>query len=77
MTVDLNWDMEFALEQAADDAELFRELLEIFKQACSDDLVSIRGGLDSGDPKRIYAAAHSMKGAAASLGMVRIRDLGP
>ena len=75
MTVELNWDKKFALEQAADDAELFRELLEIFKQACSDDLVSIKTGLDGEDPKRVYVAAHSMKGAAASLGMVKIRDL--
>ena len=75
MTTDLNWDMKFAMEQAADDAELFQELLEIFKQACSDDLAAIKAGLDGGDAKRVYIAAHSMKGAAASLGMLTIKDL--
>lgn len=75
MTADLNWDKAFAMEQAADDAELFQELLEIFKQACCDDLAAIKAGLDEGDAKRVYIAAHSMKGAAASLGMLTIKDL--
>ncbi|MEE4240704.1 MAG: Hpt domain-containing protein [Desulfopila sp.] len=71
----LKWDKAFALEQAADDTELLEELLTIFKQSCTSDYHSIKEGLTSGDAEKICAAAHSIKGAAASLGIVAIRDL--
>lgn len=71
----LNWDMKFAMEQAADDAELFKELLEIFKQSCDTDIRAIKEGIENDNPKQVYGAAHSMKGAAASLGATMIHDI--
>jgi HPt (histidine-containing phosphotransfer) domain-containing protein len=71
----LKWDKEFALEQAADDADLLRELIEIFKESCRNDYNLIRAGVESGDTGQIADAAHSIKGAAASLGFNGIRDL--
>lgn len=71
----LKWDREFALEQAADDAELLAELLEIFKVSFHSDLQRIQQGLDEGSAEKISAAAHSIKGAAASLGIVGIHEI--
>ena len=71
----LNWDKEFALEQAADDAELLQELLDIFKDSCNSDLEQIREGIANEDPGKVSGAAHSIKGAAASLGILGIRDI--
>ncbi len=65
----LNWDKEFALEQAADDAELLQELLDIFKESCTSDLQLIKDGIEKGDADQVCSAAHSMKGAASSLGV--------
>jgi len=71
----LNWDKEFALEQAADDAELLEELLGIFRDSCANDLKQIKEGIDSNNPEIVAGAAHSIKGAAASLGILGIRDV--
>lgn len=71
----LKWDKQFALEQAADDAELLAELLEIFKDAFQADLRLIEQGLAENSAARIMAAAHSIKGAAASLGILGIHEL--
>lgn len=71
----LRWNKEFALEQAADDTDLLQELIEIFKDSCTNDCNLIRAGVESGNPEQIASAAHSIKGAAASLGIEAIRDL--
>jgi HPt (histidine-containing phosphotransfer) domain-containing protein len=71
----LKWDKEFALEQAADDAELLKELLEIFKDSFKADVQRIKQGLAEGSAAKISSAAHSIKGAAASLGIVGIHEI--
>jgi histidine phosphotransfer protein HptB len=71
----LNWDKKFALDQAADDAELLQELLEIFKGSYKADLLLIKDGIQKGDTKQVYSASHSIKGAAASLGIDGIREI--
>lgn len=68
----LNWDKEFAMEQAAGDAELLEELLEIFKDSLHADIKLIEEGLREKDAAKIRGAAHSIKGAAASLGVLGI-----
>lgn len=71
----LKWDKNFALEQAADDAELLQELIDIFKDSCLKDYDAIKEGVTVMDAEKICAAAHSIKGAAASLGIEGIRDV--
>ena len=71
----LKWDKEFALEQAADDAELLKELLEIFKDSLQTDVQRIQQGLAENSAAKISAAAHSIKGAAASLGIGGIHEV--
>lgn len=71
----LNWNKQFALVQVADDVELLEELLKLFQGSCSHDIKLIKEGLESSNPEKVKAAAHSIKGAAASLGMDGIRDI--
>ncbi len=71
----LDWNKAFALEQAADDAELLAELLEIFKDSSKNDLALIKKGIDEDSPEQVGGAAHSIKGAAASLGVNGITNV--
>lgn len=70
-----NWNKQFALQQAADDADLLQELLELFKGSCASDIALIERGLQQHDAEQVRAAAHSIKGAAASLGMHGLHDV--
>ena len=71
----LNWNKEFALEQVADDAELLQELLDIFKDSLKSDISELEKGLSESSAEKVCSAAHSMKGAAASLGVQGINDV--
>jgi HPt (histidine-containing phosphotransfer) domain-containing protein len=71
----LKWNKEFALEQAADDMELLLELIEIFKSSFQNDLKQLEEGLKNNAAEQICSAAHSIKGAAASLGIEGIREV--
>ncbi|MDK9707899.1 MAG: Hpt domain-containing protein [Desulforhopalus sp.] len=71
----LKWDKDFALEQAADDADLLKELLEIFKQSLKSDIHLIEQGLAEDGAAKVCRAAHSIKGAAASLGILGIHEV--
>lgn len=71
----LKWNRAFAMEQAADDAELLQELLDIFKTSLASDLQLIRDGIAESDAAQVAGAAHSIKGAAASLGIDGIAEL--
>ncbi|PID76210.1 MAG: histidine phosphotransferase [Deltaproteobacteria bacterium] len=72
---DLDWNKEFALEQADDDAALLGELLDIFKDSMISDLAAMKTGMDAGNAAQACEAAHSVKGAALSLGIVGISDV--
>ena len=70
----LKWNREFALDQAADDVELLQELLDIFKDSFASDLELIREGVAAGDADQVARAAHSIKGAASSLGLAGVSE---
>lgn len=70
---DLGWDREFALEQAGGDTALLEELLGLLCQSARDDLTKIEAGLRAGDAEGVGGAAHSIKGASASLGVEGLR----
>ncbi|OGR06267.1 MAG: hypothetical protein A2511_16340 [Deltaproteobacteria bacterium RIFOXYD12_FULL_50_9] len=70
---DLQWNRDFALEQTSDDEEVLAELLEIFRESAVADLQKIKNASETGDAKSVGEAAHSMKGASASLGIEGIR----
>ncbi|MGV1098302.1 Hpt domain-containing protein [Thiovibrio sp. JS02] len=70
---DLEWDRNFALEQAGDDEEMLAELLVLFRDSSAADMERIRDGLSREDAVAVADAAHSIKGAAASLGVAGVR----
>ncbi|HEB70626.1 MAG TPA: Hpt domain-containing protein [Desulfobulbus sp.] len=71
----LQWNRAFALEQTAGDEELLEELLVLFKDSSADDHKKLCQAAASGDAEGVVAAAHSLKGASASLGIEGIRVL--
>ncbi len=71
----LQWDRAFALEQTAGDEELLEELLILFKDSSADDFKKLCRAAKSGDAEGVMSAAHSLKGASASLGIEGIRVL--
>lgn len=70
---DLKWDRAFANEQSGEDRELLRELLDLLNESSKSDLQKIKDGLAAGDGQAVSEAAHSIKGAAASLGVEGLR----
>ncbi len=71
----LKWNKEFALEQVADDVDLLNELLAIFKNSFTQDIKDIQKGIEDRDSSAVRAASHSIKGAAASLGLEGIHEI--
>ena len=71
----LQWDRNFALEQAGDDDELLAELLDLLRMSSAGDLEKIKEAAAAGDAEAMGDAAHSIKGAAASMGVVVLRDV--
>lgn len=71
--MDLQWDRNFALEQAGEDEELLAELLLLFLESSKTDLAKILAGTLKHDCAAVADAAHSIKGAAASLGVEGLR----
>lgn len=72
---DLEWDRNFALEQAGDDEEMLAELLVLFHDSSASDLARINAGLAAEDAAAVADAAHSIKGASASLGVEGVRRI--
>src|SRR3989339_1709198 len=72
---DLDWDRNFALEQAGDDEEMLAELLLLFHDSSAADLVLINEGLVAENAAAVADAAHSIKGASASLGVEGVRKI--
>ncbi len=72
---DLQWNKAFALEQTAGDEELLEELLTLFQDSSTSDLELLRQAVAAGDAAGIVRAAHSLKGAAASLGIEGVRQV--
>jgi HPt (histidine-containing phosphotransfer) domain-containing protein len=71
----LEWDRDFALEQAGDDEEMLAELLLLFRDSAADDLTRMREALVRKGGAALADAAHSIKGASASLGVEGISKL--
>lgn len=61
-------DVRAALELVDGDRELFEELLQLFARDCPNQAAEIRGAFERGDARQLERLAHTVKGAAASLG---------
>lgn len=72
---DLQWDRNFALEQSGDDEEMLAELLTLFKTSSLDDFKRIQEAYQDKNAQGVAEAAHSIKGASASLGVDGVRQV--
>ena len=72
---DLCWNKEFAMGQVDNDEELLQELIAIFKDSSASDIAILTQAVEKGDAAEARGASHSIKGAAASLGLEAIRDV--
>lgn len=72
---DLQWNKGFALEQTGGDKELLAELLVLFRDSSQNDYRDLCRAIEEGDLEGVKTAAHSIKGASASLGLEGISKL--
>ena len=72
---ELMWSREFTLKQMDGDAQLLDELLVLFCDASDKDFATLCEAAEAEDAAGVVAAAHSIKGAAAALGIEGIRQL--
>ena len=61
------FDREEMLERLGGDTALLDDVLVVFLEECPKMFEEVRGAVDAGDPKRVYRAAHSMKGALLNI----------
>jgi len=71
---DLRWNKEFAMEQAGDDSELLAELLTMLDDSSREDLAKIKAAMSADNGEGVADAAHSIKGASASMGVEGLRE---
>lgn len=72
---DLHWNKAFALEQTDGDEELLQELLILYRDSSVADYAQLQQAVAACDAGGVVRAAHSLKGASASLGIEGIRQL--
>jgi len=62
------FDRDAALARVGGDAELLKELAELFREEWPRSLAHLRAAIESQDAAEIRSAAHGLKGAAANFG---------
>lgn len=67
-------DLEDALTRAGDDREFFKELLDLFLSDIEERLQELDQAAREMNAAKVAATAHSLKGAAANLSALRVRD---
>ncbi len=68
------WDSELALANAGGDADLRRELVELFLSETPQLLAELTSAVERRDTAAATRLAHGIKGSAATLGAKRVRD---
>ena len=68
-------DMKSAIERAMGDVSFFKMMISEFQQQKKDYLQNIHAAIESQDPAKIKMEAHSLKGAAANLGLIQIHKV--
>lgn len=67
-------DLEDGLARAGDDRDFYKELLEIFLEDTTSRLADLKASLAAGDCQKLASDAHGIKGAAANLSAIFVRD---
>lgn len=75
MTAVPDFDKLGALDRCDQDAQLLKELVEMFFQEYPNSIAAIRAALQKSKGDELRAAAHSIKGAAGNVGAARAHAL--
>ena len=67
-------DAEFGLQSVRGRVDTYHRLLNKFAYSHNDDFAEMRAQLDAGHPEEARRLAHSLKGAAATLGATQIQQ---
>jgi len=68
-------DLEAALPRFADDMEFFKEMVHEFLKYAPEQLKELIAAVKEGDTNKVERLAHSIKGAAGTLGIQKIADI--
>jgi len=68
-------DLADGLARVGDDAEFFKELVEMFLEDAPDRLDSMHRSIQAANVEDVAREAHGIKGAAANLSAIQIRDI--
>lgn len=69
------YDRDRALERVAGDEELLEELNDSFLEESGQWMNQLRQAIDEGDAETVGEMAHTIKGAADTIGGVRVTEL--
>jgi HPt (histidine-containing phosphotransfer) domain-containing protein len=67
-------DVDDGLARAGEEMEFYRELLDLFMEDVPPRVEEVRQAVTARDAARLSSAAHAIKGAAANLSAVPLRD---
>lgn len=67
------FDMNQLLQSVCDDKELAAQVVGVFLSDIPEQLSALAGAIDAGDAKTAERAAHSIKGASATVGGEALR----
>lgn len=65
----VDWDRDFAIDQACEDLDLLQDLLVILNESSHEELAQLKEACAQGDHSMARDMAHSIKGSALNLGM--------
>ncbi len=68
-------DLDGTLDNLGGDPELLKELLDFFMELAPGQLDDLQAVVEAGDVAAVDLQAHSMKGGAANVGAVRVREV--
>lgn len=66
-------DKDGALIRVGGDEDIYNELMNLFLQSSSEQIKELREAVQKQEPEQIERLAHSIKGAAANLGIVYVQ----
>lgn len=69
------YDRDRALERVAGDEDLLQELNDSFREESGQWMSRLRTALDQGDAETVGEVAHTIKGAAETIGGVEVTEL--
>ncbi len=68
------FDRSAALHHVGDDEEILAQLIQMFQERAPERLAHVEAAVRDRDSSALESEAHALKGTAATLGMVGLRD---